>query len=92
MGGWLGRSSGADQGFGDQQQQSQTEGESERQVASRSRLVFYYSSCLGPDGEFVDPNFPKPVVTVDLMAPAQILALSVRECAPLTDSPDVWAG
>ena len=92
MGGWLGRSSGADQGFGDQQQQSQTEGESERQVASRSRLVFYYSSCLGPDREFVDPDFPCPVVTVDLMASAQILALSVRECAHLTDCPDVWAG
>ena len=92
MGGWLGRSSGADQGFGDQQQQSQTEGESERQVASRSRLVIYYSSCFGSDRISFDPDSPSPVVTVDLMASAQILALSVRECAPLTDSPDVWAG
>ena len=47
---------------------------------------------LGSDREFDDPDLPSPVVTVDLMASAQILALSVRECAHPPDSPDVWAG
>lgn len=50
------------------------------------------SSCFGSDRMSSEPEFPSPVVTVDLTALAQILALSVRECAHLTDSPGVWAG